>query len=236
MRFAELVSLLYCRKFLHECVRVESVRFHEFLPNDATEQPGFALVGAFTMVKVFYVRHGQSVWNKEQSEAKAAGESEAAVRKLGDAALTDAPLTTKGVTQALDVRKRLFAKGAAGELAAVVQRAVAVKKMPPPRIYVSNLRRAIDTGLLAFKPLLLDRKAQVISLPAMQETCHYADCVAAADTKAADSSATHFVRRDQRRLVAAGKAGKADRAAGGVEDDEVARRLSRWPSTEEPRC
>ena len=33
------------------------------------------------MVKVFYVRHGQSVWNQEQGEARAAGQSEAAVRK-----------------------------------------------------------------------------------------------------------------------------------------------------------
>ena len=108
------------------------------------------------MQRVFYVRHGQSVWNKEQSEAKAAGQSESEVRKLGDELhFTDAPLSAKGVGQALEVRKRLFAKDATGELASVVKRALSSKDSAEwPQIYVSNLRRAVDTGLLAFAPLI----------------------------------------------------------------------------------
>lgn len=132
------------------------------------------------MVQFFYIRHGQSVWNLAQTNARKAGQSELAVRKLGDEAqFTDAPLTEKGILQALSLRQRLFASPPEGALAKALQCAVA-QACAPPQVYTSNLRRAVDTGILALRPLLVAESASdthVVALPAMQETCHYADCV-----------------------------------------------------------
>ena len=143
-------------------------------------------------LRVYYVRHGQSVWNKEQGEAKEAGQSEAQVRAFGDLPrFTDAPLTAKGIGQALSLRERLFSSEADGTLSERLRCATS-RKCTPPQVYVSNLRRAIDTGILAFRPLLEIKggkqrwrkssgssgssSASVTSLPALQESCWYADC------------------------------------------------------------
>ena len=131
-------------------------------------------------IPVFYVRHGESVWNAAQGEARKEGRSEAVVRALGDELrFTDAPLTPKGVAQALGVRERLFSDGAAGSLAALLRCAMAREGCPFPQLFVSNLRRAVDTGLLAFRPLIEARADDdhVVALPSLQETCWYADCV-----------------------------------------------------------
>lgn len=128
-------------------------------------------------ITVHYIRHGQSIWNEAQSAARAAGQPEDSVVALGMTDhFTDAPLTKAGVAQAVALQERLFlsppvnARGVASSLSCT--------SCPPPRIFVSNLRRAIDTGLLALKPLLdRDDSLAVQALPALQETCHYADCV-----------------------------------------------------------
>ena len=134
-----------------------------------------------TSLRVFYIRHGQSVWNADQNAAKAAGKTASEVRRLGDEPrFTDAPLTAQGVRQALSLSERLFddkvAKLAGGELSRAV-RCSRRRDCPPPLLFTSNLRRAIDTALLGLGPLLEDLAAEpVIALPALQETCHYTDC------------------------------------------------------------
>ena len=130
---------------------------------------------------VYYIRHGQSVWNKEQGEARASGTPEPQVRAMGDELrFTDAPLSAKGVTQALALRHRLFADGSEGALPELLHCVISGQGCAVPRLFTSNLRRAIDTGLLGLRPLLesanVAKSARFFSLPALQETCHYADC------------------------------------------------------------
>jgi bisphosphoglycerate-dependent phosphoglycerate mutase len=126
-------------------------------------------------IQVFYVRHGQSMWNQAQKAGRDSGMSEPAVRALGDEEqFTDAPLTAKGVKQAIELRTRLFgANDARGALGALIQRAEQ-GSISPPAVLTSNLRRALDTALLSMRPVI--EKGSLTVVPAMQETCHYSDC------------------------------------------------------------
>ena len=129
------------------------------------------------MVHVLYVRHGQSVWNKEQKAALASGASAEEIRRLGDLPrYVDAPLSAEGVAQALALRSRLVNEPEqGGELGRAVRCSID-GECAPPNVLTSNLRRAIDTALLGLRPLLEAVNTRVQSLPALQETCHYADC------------------------------------------------------------
>jgi len=129
-------------------------------------------------IRVHYIRHGMSVWNAEQAKARASGENDENVKALGKRNMfVDAPLSERGVAEALALRSRLFSDGTdSGELGALV-RCATEKTCPAPLLFTSNLRRAIDTGLLALRPLLeSDASRRMTILPALQESCHYTDC------------------------------------------------------------
>ncbi|KAL1512125.1 hypothetical protein AB1Y20_005394 [Prymnesium parvum] len=138
--------------------------------------------------RVFYVRHGQSVWNAEQAGMRKDGLTEAEIKTRGhDAQYTDSPLSTAGVMQALELRRLLFREwpvthdrtaapldSLAGYLSCTRRRSCS-----PPVLLTSNLRRAITTLLLALRPVLETPTVvvpDVFVLPALQETCTYADC------------------------------------------------------------
>lgn len=142
----------------------------------------FAPSPATMTISLYYIRHGQSAWNAEQDLWRAKGTSEARVKEIGqNERFADSPLSPKGVGQGLALRGRLFGKqqgdakhsNPLGKLVRCVKR----RKCDPPAMFVSNLRRAIDTALLALRPMLeVHRNASVRVLPALQETCHYMDC------------------------------------------------------------
>ena len=134
--------------------------------------------GAATL-RVHYIRHGQSIWNAAQAEARLRGDSEAAVKALGhEEQFMDAPLSAEGVKQALTLRGRLFNGIGGGELGDLLRCAVSGGNCQPPLVLTSNLRRAIDTALLALRPALdvSGGGQKLLSMPALQETCHYRDC------------------------------------------------------------
>jgi len=128
-----------------------------------------------TTVRVHYIRHGESQWNAEQQAARRRGVSESFVRTLAaEPRFTDSPLSETGVRQAISLRARLM-EGSDGLAAAL--RCAADGSCAAPTLIVSNLRRAVDTGLLALRHLLDAREdLRVAVLPALQESCHYADC------------------------------------------------------------
>ena len=137
-----------------------------------------AVTTANPSIRVHYIRHGMSVWNAEQAKARASGENDENVKALGKRNMfVDAPLSERGVAEALALRSRLFSDGTdSGELGALV-RCATEKTCPAPLLFTSNLRRAIDTGLLALRPLLeSDASRRMTILPALQESCHYTDC------------------------------------------------------------
>jgi hypothetical protein len=141
--------------------------------------------------RVYYIRHGESGWNHEQRELRKEL-PEAEVRARGsDAKYTDSPLSLEGVRQALKLRGHLFPEGADGVWAiyerllgqptalARLLRCAKAGTCSPPRLLVSNLRRAIDTLLLSMRPALeapTFEELGVVVLPALQETCSHADC------------------------------------------------------------
>ena len=138
------------------------------------------------IVRVSYVRHGESSWNDHQRnllalQQKFGNPTEAEIKQIGEEARwTDAPLSDAGVGQGEGLAHLLFAaEGAAaqGPLRTTV-RCARARTCAAPRILTSNLRRAIDTTLLGLRPLVsgLD-VARVRVVPALQETCSHADCV-----------------------------------------------------------
>ncbi len=148
-----------------------------------------------TSVRVHYIRHGQSVWNDHQHTQRRRGVDEATIKKQGfEPQFTDAPLTGQGVRDALELREILESAwlpglfgwyGRADDLGGVV-RCVSEERgcAPPPKVFVSNLRRAITTAMVVLRPMIapmtvLPNKWEpwLHVLPALQESCHYADCV-----------------------------------------------------------
>ena len=140
--------------------------------------------------RVHYIRHGQSIWNAEQSQMRRAGmltEAEIKAKGGGDE-YTDSPLSRLGVEQALSLRHRLFQVRSMRAHERLVQAPDTIGKRlrcatrgscAPPRLLTSNLRRAIATLLLALQPALDSRAfatRSVVSMPALQETCSHADC------------------------------------------------------------
>ena len=133
------------------------------------------------MVRVWYVRHGQSQWNAEQGAQRELKTAEARINAIGDELrFTDSPLSAKGVQQALTLSTLLFAEPLSEEEPAEslrsALRCAANGTCPPPRLLTSNLRRAIDTLLLALRPLLSARSLSVPVTPLLQESSHKQDC------------------------------------------------------------
>jgi len=131
-------------------------------------------------LRVHYLRHGESEWNSQQSAARKGGMTQQEVRLLAnEVRFTDSPLGTKGVQQALALWEVHAAGGEGatnGSLSSLLHCAAA-GSCPAPTLFVSNLRRAIDTGLFATRSLLdAQPQTRVHVLPALQETCHHADC------------------------------------------------------------
>ena len=136
-----------------------------------------------TTLRVYYIRHGQSQWNAAQTQHRREEMPEDEIKALGrQEYFTDSPLSKKGVEQALALQRRLFDKRisgcppAASRTLAEALACTARLKEPLPLFLTSNLRRAIDTTLVALRPLV-ERGRDVIVLPALQETCAFADCV-----------------------------------------------------------
>ena len=135
----------------------------------------------YLMVRVWYVRHGQSQWNAEQGAQRELKTAEARINAIGDELrFTDSPLSAKGVQQALTLSTLLFAEPLSEEEPAEslrsALRCAASGTCPPPRLLTSNLRRAIDTLLLALRPLLSARSLSVPVTPLLQESSHKQDC------------------------------------------------------------
>lgn len=162
--------------------------------------------GGRASVRVYYVRHGQSVWNRDQNELRRKGASESEIRAMGqDRLYTDSPLSKEGVRQALELRRFLFPErirysawpfyrkhGQDGHFSELPDslashiRCAMMGACPPPRLLASNLRRAIDTLLLALRPALEAppfEKLGLLVVPALQETCSYSDCMPTARYK-----------------------------------------------------
>ena len=136
-----------------------------------------------TSLRVYYIRHGQSQWNAAQSRHRREEMPEEQIKALGrQEYFTDSPLSQKGVEQALALQRRLFDKriahcGPAANRTLAETLACTVRLQEPlPVFLTSNLRRAVDTTLIALRPLV-ERGRDVIVLPALQETCRLADCV-----------------------------------------------------------
>lgn len=143
-----------------------------------------------TKRRVFYVRHGRSVWNADEAAMRKAGAPEEDIKQRGMQPMyTDSPLSAEGVRQAMSLQELLFAateRPPAKEETDWPVPSLAMQlncarrgKCLPPRLLTSNLRRAISTLLLALQPAL-EAPAFVASgvtiLPALQETCSHADC------------------------------------------------------------
>lgn len=135
------------------------------------------------VVRVWYVRHGQSVWNSEQSLMRSQGLSEAQIKANGmHLRYTDSPLSMRGVDEAVELRARLSQKTWSGlKPPSSLARALSCgtsRACSGPRLLTSNLRRAIATALLALGPYLQCKEGScgLLVLPALQETCSYADC------------------------------------------------------------
>eukprot|EP00966_Prymnesium_polylepis_P207408 4804311-Prymnesium_polylepis.1 len=140
-------------------------------------------------VRVYYIRHGQSVWNAEQAQMRASGQltEEEIKAKGGSTDYTDSPLSAHGVGQALELRRLLFPDAVSAherwlerpDTLGKYLRCAMRGSCRPARLLTSNLRRAIATLLLALRPAL-DSPAfaapGVVLVPALQETCSHADC------------------------------------------------------------
>jgi hypothetical protein len=134
-----------------------------------------------TRLRLHYIRHGESQWNAEQSAAREERMAETALRALADEPrFIDSPLSPKGVEQALALGERHRALNEDNDMSSSLHRLLgcaANSACPAPTLFVSNLRRAIDTGLFVTRPLLdAQPQLRVHVLPALQETCHHADC------------------------------------------------------------
>ena len=141
------------------------------------------MTGETASLRVYYIRHGQSQWNAAQSRHRREEMPEEHIKALGrQEYFTDSPLSQKGVEQALALQRRLFDKriahcGPAANRTLAETLACTVRLQEPlPVFLTSNLRRAVDTTLIALRPLV-ERGRDVIVLPALQETCRLADCV-----------------------------------------------------------
>ena len=138
--------------------------------------------GTTATARVYYIRHGQSQWNAEQTAMRKSGLSDAAIKKIGDEErFVDSPLSTRGVNEALTLQRNLTLTPDAPwyTLGGVARCALA--RTCEPLLLTSNLRRAIDTTLLGLRPILESAVDyglyRVLVLPALQETCGHADCV-----------------------------------------------------------
>ena len=138
--------------------------------------------GATATARVYYIRHGQSQWNAEQTAMRKSGLSDAAIKKIGDEErFVDSPLSARGVNEALTLQRNLTLTPDAPwyTLGGVARCALA--RTCEPLLLTSNLRRAIDTTLLGLRPILESAVDyglyRVLVLPALQETCGHADCV-----------------------------------------------------------
>lgn len=132
-------------------------------------------------LRVHYIRHGESQWNAEQSAAREKRMAETAVRALADEPrFVDSPLSPKGVEQALALEERHRALDEDNDMSSSLHKMLgcaARGACPAPTLFVSNLRRAIDTALFVTRPVLdAQPQLRVHVLPALQETCHHADC------------------------------------------------------------
>jgi broad specificity phosphatase PhoE len=131
-------------------------------------------------LRVHYIRHGESQWNAEQSSAREKRLAEAAVRALADEPrFIDSPLSPTGVQQALALEGRYRAPEEGNDTSSLhrLLGCAASSACPAPTLFVSNLRRAIDTALFMTRPVLdAQPQLRVYVLPALQETCHHADC------------------------------------------------------------
>ena len=64
--------------------------------------------GATATARVYYIRHGQSQWNAEQTAMRKSGLSDAAIKKIGDEErFVDSPLSARGVNEALTLQRNL---------------------------------------------------------------------------------------------------------------------------------
>ena len=120
-------------------------------------------------LRVYYIRHGQSQWNAAQTQQRRDEVPEEEIKALGRSEeFTDSPLSKSGVEQAVALQRRLFGKPVNCGPAASRPLAEALACAPEPVLLTSNLRRAIDTTLVALRPLV-ERGRDVVVLPALQE-------------------------------------------------------------------
>eukprot|EP00965_Chrysotila_dentata_P191623 6174651-Pleurochrysis_carterae.AAC.3 len=143
-------------------------------------------------VEVFYIRHGESIWNAERQFLHGTLTEEEIVRRGHEPVHNDSPLSIKGVVQARKLAENLF--GAPGspspparpgsasvppqttQLSQIVACA-ASGQCEAPLLLTSNLRRAIDTMVIGMRPLLVhNNDLRVVAVPTLQETATYADC------------------------------------------------------------
>ena len=143
-----------------------------------------ASMSIVTTQRVYYIRHGQSQWNAAQTQHRREEMPEEEIKALGrQEYFTDSPLSKRGVEQALALQRRLFDKpiaecgpAASRSLAQALACTVRLNE-PLPVFLTSNLRRAVDTTLVALRPLV-ERGRDVIVLPALQENSTYWPCAA----------------------------------------------------------
>ena len=131
---------------------------------------------AAVTLDTFYIRHGQSQWNAAQTASRRSGVPEDETKALGrKEEFTDSPLSALGVRQGLNLQRRLFEDPVSCAESANNRSLAVALACREPVLLTSNLRRAVDTTLLAMRPLV-DRGRDVVVLPALQETCSMTDC------------------------------------------------------------
>lgn len=108
---------------------------------------------------VYFVRHGESVWNAAQNKAK--------FHEM--AAEFDHPLSSVGASQAERLRQRI-AKGIAASSGADT---AAVELSNPDVLYVSPLCRAIQTALIAFGPSQVKMNQEMVLMASARENQNF---------------------------------------------------------------
>jgi len=134
-------------------VDVSSIPFHLPVPFKFPATNGTAPQGATIHMcllpphtpkkTVYFVRHGESTWNKAQSDAMS-GAPDGLGAMLSSC---DNPLNEVGISQAMDLQSKLKSAKSSGH-------AKAVQMLNAEAIFMSPLTRAVQTGLLGLEPVL----------------------------------------------------------------------------------
>lgn len=144
--------------------------------------PGlFVGPGKPVTIKVFFIRHGESVWNSifnkfglgwpMRAITAVVDETMAFLRRPLHSVIIDSPLSARGRKQAKELAA--FVRSDAGQKALPFDQTTSV-------VVCSNLRRAMETAIIGLEPRLAPNRERVIVDSCLQEGSRNADAQALA--------------------------------------------------------